>query len=131
MMRHLGGRALGVPENFPCRKGTPMEKRTDPVQIIARVGGTDPRRALEVWTRMAGRAGWEVVQVESGNSGEKGTECGTVEVDGLQYRVHVGPRVRHLLVEVVDGRMTERPIFGIAAWAEPVVTPESAPTVSG
>ncbi|MFB7374328.1 hypothetical protein ACFC0D_31330 [Streptomyces sp. NPDC056222] len=105
-----------------------MENRTDPVEIIARVGGTDPQRALEVWVHLASRAGWKVTPLADEVLRSAPTECGVVEVEGLRYRVHVGPRVRHLLMEVVNGQMTQRAILNTAAWAEPVVSPESAPT---
>ncbi|QGZ51664.1 hypothetical protein GPZ77_27720 [Streptomyces sp. QHH-9511] len=105
-----------------------MEDRTDPVEIIARVGGTDPQRALEVWAHLAIRAGWNVTPVADAGPPSAPTECGVVEVEGLRYRVHVGPRVRHLLMEVVDGQMTQRAILNAAAWAEPEVSPQSAPT---
>lgn len=41
--------------------------------------------------------------------------------------VRLGPRVRRLLYEVVDGCMAKRDALAVAAWAEPVVTKESAP----
>ncbi|MFZ3498071.1 hypothetical protein ACODT5_33435 [Streptomyces sp. 5.8] len=105
-----------------------MENRTDPVEIIARVGGVDPRRALEVWIHLASRAGWNVTEAVGDDVPSAPTECGVVDIEGLRYRVHVAPRVRHLLMEVVDGQMVQRPILNAAAWAEPVVSRESAPT---
>lgn len=41
--------------------------------------------------------------------------------------IRLGPRVRRLLYDVVDGHMAKRDVLAIAAWAEPVVTEESAP----
>ncbi|WP_269787363.1 hypothetical protein [Streptomyces guryensis] len=35
--------------------------------------------------------------------------------------------MRRLLYEVVDGHMVKRDVLAVAAWAEPVVTEDSAP----
>jgi hypothetical protein len=108
-----------------------MDERTDPIEIVARVGGvvpfTDRERALGVWMHLATKAGWQVTSVSGPDQvGDSGT-CGVVDVEGIQYLILLGPRVRRALVEVIEGRMTQRPVLGFAAWAEPVLAAESAP----
>lgn len=106
-----------------------MDSRTDPVEIIARVGGVarypDDERALGVWMHLAAKAGWQVEELADFDAGQGA--CGAVDVEGLRYVIRLGPRVRQLLCDVVDGQMVQRDVFAIAAWAEPVVTGESAP----
>ena len=108
-----------------------MDERTDPVVIIARVGGVTPysdhERAFGTWMYLASKAGWQVVEADGFTAdGERG-EIGAVDVEGVRYVIRLGPRVRRLLYEVVDGCMVKRDVLGVAAWAEPVVTEESAP----
>lgn len=108
-----------------------MDERTDPVEIIARVGGVSPyrdhERALGVWVHLATKAGWQVVQVDGFTVDVDRGEIGAVDVEGLRYVIRIGPRVRRLLYEVVDGHMVKRDVLAVAAWAEPAVTEESAP----
>jgi hypothetical protein len=108
-----------------------MDERIDPVEIVARVGGvlpfTDRDRALGVWIHLATKAGWQVISVSGPDQADGSGVCGVVDVDGIQYLILLGPRVRRPLVEVVEGRMTQRPVLGFAAWAEPVLTGERAP----
>ncbi|MCX5297393.1 hypothetical protein OG898_12960 [Streptomyces sp. NBC_00193] len=108
-----------------------MDSRKDPDEIIARVGGVaqypDDERALGVWMHLAAKAGWQVAEAaDFAPDGRRG-ECGAVDIEGLRYVIRLGPRVRRLLHEVVDGRMVQRDVLAVAAWAEPIVTGESAP----
>ena len=108
-----------------------MDKRTDPVEIIARVGGVTPysdrERAFGTWLHLASKAGWQVAEAEGFAADSDRGEIGAVDVEGVRYVIRLGPRVRRLLYEVVDGRMVSRDVLAVAAWAEPVVTEESAP----
>jgi hypothetical protein len=114
-----------------------MDTRTDPVEIVARVGEHDGRqRAFDVWVHKAMMAGWSVT-VESTSLDRPGAECGVVEIEGLRYRVHHSKRVRqrvaivpsgqHLIAAAVklsvgdSDRVTGTWEFAHAAWAEPVV----------
>lgn len=94
-------------------------RRVDPVQILARVGDTEPdtggnEEAYQEWLYLARAAGWEVAESTGFREPrDGGTECGLVTVEGLAYRVHYGPRAR---LDLADGA----PVLGYAAWAEPV-----------
>ncbi|MEU9973629.1 hypothetical protein [Streptomyces sp. NPDC051014] len=108
-----------------------MDKRTDPVEIIARVGDVPPysehERAFGTWMYLASKAGWQVVEADGfAADGDRG-EIGAVDVEGIRYVIRLGPRVRQLLYEVVDGHMVKRDVLAVAAWAEPIVTEDSAP----
>jgi len=108
-----------------------MDKRTDPVEIIARVGGVTPysdrERAFGTWVHLASKAGWHVVEADGfAADGDRG-EIGAVDVEGVRYVIRLGPRVRRLLYDVVDRHMEKRDVLAVAAWAEPVVTRESPP----
>ncbi len=111
-----------------------MDERTDPIETVARVGGvlpfTDRERALGVWTHRATKTGWQITPIRGPDPADQADQagvCGVVDVEGIHYVIHLGPRARRALVEVVDGRMTSRPVLGFAAWAEPVLTAASAP----
>ncbi|MEU9406282.1 hypothetical protein AB0E08_11325 [Streptomyces sp. NPDC048281] len=111
-----------------------MDKRTDPAEIIARVGGVTPysdrERAFGAfgnWVYLASRAGWQVVEADRFVADTDRGEIGAVDVEGVRYVIRLGPRVRRLLYDVVDGHMEKRDVLAVAAWAEPVVTKESAP----
>jgi hypothetical protein len=100
------------------------EERKDPVAILAHVSGPgpqggDPERAYQVWVHFARKAGWNVTETPGFQGLRGGTECGRVEIEGLEYRVHYGLRVRLTLVDDSDGRVSHRPILDHAAWAEP------------
>jgi len=115
-----------------------MDERVDPVEIIARVSSQDGReRAFGVWIHKAVKAGW-AVSVVSTSFDQPGTECGVVDIEGLPYRVHHGPRVRHRVGIVAPGRhlivaaldlaageqdgITWTWEFSHAAWGEPILT---------
>ena len=118
-----------------------MDKRTDPIEIIARVDEHDGReRAFEVWVHKAMKAGWSVT-VESTSSDVSGSECGVVEIEGLRYRIHHAKRLRqpvaivpagkHLIAAAVEmsmGKVDDDVVwtweFRHAAWAEPIVADE-------
>lgn len=108
-----------------------MNKRTDPVEIIARVGGltpyTDRERALGTWVHLASKAGWQVIEADGFTADADRGEIGAVDIEGIRYVIRLGPRVRRLLYEVVDGHMVKRDALAVAAWAEPLVTKDSAP----
>lgn len=100
------------------------DKRRDPVEILARVSGPgpemgDPERAYQVWVYLTQKEGWNVTDSPGFNGLRGGTECGRVAVEGLEYRVHYGLRVRTTLVDDSGERVTHRPILEYAAWAEP------------
>ncbi|MGW2722756.1 hypothetical protein [Streptomyces sp. NPDC001492] len=48
-----------------------------------------------------------------------------VDVEGLRYVVRQGRRLRRVLFGDAGGKVTQRPNFGFAAWAEPVLAPDS------
>ncbi|WP_327068111.1 hypothetical protein [Kitasatospora sp. NBC_01302] len=106
-----------------------MDERPDPVQIIARVGtsfrAAEPERAIEVWVHLAGQAGWQVNRIDGAAVDLDAGECGVVEVEGLRYLVRQDRRVRRTLFDDSGGRLTQRPVFSFAAWAEPVLSPDS------
>ncbi|MFC8434318.1 hypothetical protein [Streptomyces sp. NPDC057253] len=79
-----------------------MDKRTDPVEIIARVGGV--------------KAGWQVVEADGFAADADRGEIGAVDMGGIRYVIRLGPQVRRLLYEVVDGRMLKRDVLAVAAW---------------
>jgi hypothetical protein len=94
-------------------------RRVDPVQILIRVGDTDPdmggnEEAYQEWVYLAREAGWEVDESPGFQEPrDGGTECGLVEIEGLAYRIHYGPRAR---LDLADGET----VLAYAAWAEPV-----------
>ncbi|MEU1410129.1 hypothetical protein [Streptomyces sp. NPDC005731] len=106
-----------------------VDVRPDPVQIVAKVGSSfraaDPERAFEVWVYLASKAGWHVSPVEDVSVDRGAGECGVVDIEGLRYLVRQSLRVRRTLVDDVTGGPAERPAFGFAAWAEPVLSQES------
>jgi hypothetical protein len=106
-----------------------VDVRPDPVQIVAKVGSSftpaDPERAFEVWVYLASKAGWQVSPVEGVSVDLGAGECGVVDIEGLRYLVRQSRRVRRTLVDDASGRPAQRPVFGFAAWAEPLLSPES------
>ncbi len=106
-----------------------MDERPDPIQIIAKVGSSwaaeEPERAIQVWMHLAGKASWEVSRVEVASVDHDAGECGIVDVEGLRYLVRQSRRVRRTLVDDAGGKLTKRPVFGFAAWVEPVLSPDS------
>jgi hypothetical protein len=100
------------------------DRRVDPVEIIARVGGVNPdfggkARAFEVWIHLAKKAGWDVGSIQS-EAQHAETACGIVTIEGISYTVHYGPRVRRSLVEEIGDQVEIRDVLAYAAWAEPI-----------
>lgn len=100
------------------------DSRTDPIEIIARVGGSTPdvggsERAFQVWAHMARKVGWETSQEEHYGLGGTGTACGSLVIEGLRYVVHYGLRVRRTLADDSTGELRYRASLGYAAWVEP------------
>ncbi|MFJ1756153.1 hypothetical protein [Kitasatospora sp. NPDC088134] len=103
-----------------------LDDRTDPVQIIAKVGNFENReRAIEVWTYLAIKAGWQVSLAVATPEKSQDGDCGIVDVEGLHYRIRLTPRVRTMLAETEGGTLTWRTVFAHAAWAEPVLGPDN------
>lgn len=115
-----------------------MDKRTDPVEILARVPEYDGKqRAFDVWVHKAHKAGWPVT-VESSATEQPGDECGVVEIEGLRYRVRFAKRVRQRVAVVAEDKHLIAAAVGLtlgrtedvvewaaefrhAAWAEPLL----------
>ncbi|MCI3272557.1 hypothetical protein [Streptomyces cylindrosporus] len=100
------------------------DRRVDPVEIIARVGGVNPdfggkSRAFEVWIHLANKAGWEVSSIQADTERAE-TTCGTLAIEGISYRVHYGPRVRRSLIDETGIQVKIRDVLAYAAWAEPI-----------
>jgi hypothetical protein len=100
------------------------DRRVDPVEIIARVGGVNPdfggkARAFEVWIHLARKAGWEVNSIQ-GEAQQAETACGAVTIEGISYKVPDGPRVRRPLAEGIGDQVKVRDVLAYAAWAEPI-----------
>src|SRR5262245_10932585 len=75
-------------------RGSKMNGRTDPVEIIARVSERDGKqRAFDVWCDKARKEGWSVTVI-SISTDQPGTECGVVDIDGLTYRILHARRIR-------------------------------------
>ncbi|MEV6683552.1 hypothetical protein AB0N09_42945 [Streptomyces erythrochromogenes] len=102
-----------------------IDDRGDPAQIIARVGDfADSERALEVWMYLATKAGWTVSLIPDVVLDADAGDCGVVEVEGLRHRIRLTPQVRTTLVDGAGGRMSQRPVFRHAAWADPLLEPD-------
>lgn len=74
---------------------------------------------------LAARAGWDVSRIDDSSVDLHAGECGMVDVEGVRYLVCQGRRVRRSLYDDSGGSLTQRPIFGFAAWAEPVLSADS------
>lgn len=100
------------------------DQRVDPVEILAKVGGTLPvegtsRRAFEVWLHKVQKAGWEISGEEFRASKSNDLLCGIVMIEGLRYNVYYGPRIRRSLADDSTGELSYKVILGYAAWGEP------------
>ncbi|MFK0287876.1 hypothetical protein ACIQVL_46455 [Streptomyces sp. NPDC090499] len=103
-----------------------LDDRTDPAQIIAKVGDfADRERAIEVWMYLASQAGWQVDLSPAKPENPDDGDCGIVEVEGLRYRIRLTPRTRTKLADDTGGKLTWRTVFSHAAWAEPVLEPDN------
>jgi hypothetical protein len=67
---------------FGTRSGAPAE------------GESGRREAVEHWAFLAGRHGYTVTPQDTHSGHGSATYCGDVDVDGLLYQVHRGPRRR-------------------------------------
>ena len=78
------------------------------------------REAVQHWSFLAGRAGYHVTALDTRSGHGSATYCGDVDVDGLVYRVHRGPRQR-ILRSWTDGEGAWQGRFVLtdAIWAEP------------
>ncbi|MFG1611060.1 hypothetical protein [Actinoplanes sp. NPDC049265] len=92
-------------------------------------GEAGRREAVEHWSFLAGRGGYAVIPLDTRSGHGSVTYCGDVQVDGLVYQVHRGPRRRIVQAwEGEDGAWQGK--FGLAdgIWAVPVL-PEPEPVV--
>ncbi|MFD8323254.1 hypothetical protein ACFVZ3_04370 [Kitasatospora purpeofusca] len=62
-------------------------------------------RAVEAWMHLAAKAGWQVARASADG------DSGTVEVEGLRYRIRLTPRVRTSLADDEGGTLTWRPVL--------------------
>jgi hypothetical protein len=79
------------------------------------------------WVHCARRVGHTAIPTQPGRPRHAATYCGDIDVDGLIYQVHRGPR-RRILVEYVqsDGSAGERFELEESVWVEPLA-PEPQP----
>jgi hypothetical protein len=101
--------------------------RPDPCTLIYGVAEPFQRddqgnlMALDMWKLMAEKAGWSVTVVERSTASD---QLGLVDIEGIQYSVHLGPRKRQLLVDGSTGEPVRRPVLRRAVWVVPVITDE-------
>jgi hypothetical protein len=96
---------------FSVRSGAPAE------------GESGRREAVGHWSFLAGRGGYTVTPLGARSGHGSATYCGDVDVDGLKYQVHRGPRRR--IVEAwmdSEGAWQGRFVLGDGIWAVPVPT---------
>jgi hypothetical protein len=79
------------------------------------------------WVHCARRVGHAAVPMGRGGGIPRATYCGHIDLDGLIYQVHRGPRKRILMQYVqADGSTAERFELDESVWVEPVA-PEPLP----
>jgi hypothetical protein len=93
------------------------------------------REAVEHWSFLAGRSGYTVTALDTRSGHGSATYCGDVDVDGLIYQVHRGPR-RRIVQAWQDnaGAWQGRFVLDDAIWAEPVPAepePDTCPWCAG
>ncbi|MEJ3749056.1 hypothetical protein WEI85_38050 [Actinomycetes bacterium KLBMP 9797] len=100
---------------FSARSGAPAQ------------GEPGRREAVEHWTFLAGRDGYTVTPLNTRSGHGSTTYCGDVDIDGLVYQVHRGPR-RRIVQAWMDseGAWQGRFVLDDAIWALPV-PPEPEP----
>ena len=107
------------PVNFAVRRqvGAPAD------------GEAGRREAVEHWSFLAGRGGYTVTPLDTRTGHVSATYCGDVDVDGLVYQVHRGPR-RRIVQAWEDDEGTWQGRFGLTdgIWAVPVL-PDPDPVV--
>ena len=102
---------------FSVRSGAPVE------------GEPGRREAVEHWSYLAARHGYTVTSHDTRSGHGAATFCGDVDVDGLVYQVHRGPRRRIVQSWMDDsGAWQGRFVLDDAIWAVPV-PPEPEPIV--
>ena len=86
-------------------------------------GETGRREAVEHWAFLAGRKGYTVMPLDTRSADGSATYCGDVDVDGLAYQVHRGPR-RRIVQAWMDSQGAWQGRFALedAIWAVPVPT---------
>lgn len=94
---------------FSARSGAPAE------------GEPGRREAVEHWSFLAGRDGYIVTPLDTRSGHGSATYCGDVDIDGLVYQVHRGPR-RRIVQAWMDseGAWQGRFVLDDAIWAVPV-----------
>jgi hypothetical protein len=99
----------------PCTLvfGVPREA-PPPVDDDGRSWSTDH------WIHNARRHGHSANRVDSRTAAGTATWCGDIDIDGLIYQVHRGPRKRVLALYVQDGAEAGRFELRESAWVEPV-----------
>lgn len=80
---------------------TELSRLPDPSTLLFGVRSDAPahgeagrREAVGHWSFLAGRGGYTVTPLDSRCGHGSATYCGDVDVDGLVYQVHRGPRRR-------------------------------------
>lgn len=93
---------------FSGRSGAPVQ------------GEPGRREAVEHWSFLAGRAGYTVTPLDTRIGHGSATWCGEVDVDGLVYQVHRGPR-RRIVQRWVDeaGNWQGKFVLNDGIWAVP------------
>jgi hypothetical protein len=106
---------------------TGLNRLPDPATLLFNMRSGAPtqgvarrRDAVEHWSFLAGRVGYTVMPLGTRSGHGMATWCGDVDVDGLVYQVHRGPR-RRILREWVDGAAVRQGKFGLddGVWAVP------------
>jgi hypothetical protein len=94
---------------FDVRSGAPAD------------GEAGRREAVEHWSYLAGRNGYTITPLDTRSGHGTTTYCGDVDVDGLAYQVHRGPR-RRIVQAWQDDEGAWQGSFGLAdgIWAVPV-----------
>jgi hypothetical protein len=102
---------------FDVRSGAPAD------------GEAGRREAVEHWSYLAGRGGYTITPLDTRSGHGSLTYCGDVDVDGLVYQVHRGPRQRIVQAWQDDaGTWQGRFTVTDGIWAVPVL-PEPEPVV--
>jgi len=113
---------------------TELSRLPDPSSLLFSVRSDAPaqgepgrREAVEHWSFLAGRDGYMITPLDTRSGHGSATYCGDVDVDGLVYQVHRGPR-RRILQAWTDseGAWQGRFVLDDAIWAVPV-PPEPEP----
>jgi hypothetical protein len=76
--------------------------------------------SVEQWIYLARKQGHTVTRADSGTGHGLPTWCGDINIDGLTYQVHRGPRKRILALYVENGAEAGRFELQESTWVEPV-----------